>query len=50
MLNGSTHNGGFQENILCYLLYKDDNYIVFLFRNKSIHMHCHSFHLKYIYL
>ena len=37
MLNGRTHNGGFQENIICYLLYKDDDYIVFFFRNKSIH-------------
>ena len=36
MLSGSTHNGGFQERIICYILYKDDDYIVFLFRNKSI--------------
>ena len=36
VLSGSTHNGGFQERIICYILYKDDDYIVFLFRNKSI--------------
>ena len=36
MLSGSTHNSGFQERIICYILYKDDDYIVFLFRNKSI--------------
>ena len=36
MLSGSTHNGDFLERIICYILYKDDDYIVFLFRNKSI--------------
>ena len=36
MLSGRTHNGGFQERIICYILYKDDDYIAFLFRNKSI--------------
>ena len=36
MLSGRTHNGGFQERIICYILYEDDNYIAFLFRNKSI--------------
>ena len=36
VLSGRTHNGGFQERIICYILYKDDDYIAFLFRNKSI--------------
>ena len=26
----------FHERIICYILYKDDDYIAFLFRNKSI--------------
>ena len=50
VLSGSTHNGGFQERIICYILYKDDDYIVFLFRNKSILIHvgkdCEATHLK----
>ena len=36
MLSDSTHNGGFQERIICYILYKDDDYSAFLFRNESI--------------
>ena len=36
VLSGRTHNGGFQEGIICYILYKDDDYIAFLFRYKSI--------------
>ena len=35
MLSGSTYNGGFQERIIYYILYKDDDYIAFLFRNIS---------------
>ena len=39
VLSDSTHNGGFQERIICYILCKDDDYIVFLFRNKNILNH-----------
>ena len=31
VLNGSTHNGGFQERIICYILYIDNDYIVHVY-------------------